>query len=62
MGYPRDGIAIFMSFLVVYLLNYIEGGVNNTAILIAVFSLITLTLFIWNELHVKNPLLKLNIF
>ena len=49
-------------FSVVYLLNYIEGGVNNTAILIAVFSLITLTLFIWNELHVKNPLLNLNIF
>jgi len=49
-------------FSVVYLLNYIEGGVNTTAILIAVFSIVTLILFIWNELHVKNPLLNLNIF
>ncbi len=49
-------------FSVVYLLSYIEGGVNITAILIAVFSIITLILFIWNELHVKNPLLNLNIF
>ncbi len=49
-------------FSVVYLLNYIVNGVDATAILIAVFSVITLILFIWNELHVKNPLLNLNIF
>lgn len=49
-------------FSVVYLLNYIENGVNTMAIIIAVFSITTLALFIWNELHVKNPLLNLKIF
>ena len=62
MGYPGTVLQFSCLFSVVYLFNYIEGGVNSTAILIAVFSIITLTLFIWNELHVKNPLLNLNIF
>lgn len=49
-------------FSVVYLLNYIENGVNLTAVLIALFTVSTLLLFIWNELRAKNPLVNLKLF
>ena len=49
-------------FSVVYLLNYIENGVNLTTIFIALFTVTTVFLFIWNELRVKNPLISLKLF
>ncbi|MEN6573121.1 MFS transporter [Methanobacterium aggregans] len=49
-------------FSLVYFLNYIENGLDTTALLIAGFSFTTLVLFIWNELHAKNPMLNLKIF
>lgn len=49
-------------FSVVYLLNYIQKGVDMTALLIAAFSFTTLALFIWNELHAKYPMMSLKLF
>lgn len=49
-------------FSVVYLLNNIENGLNSITMILTVFSIVTLILFIWNEQHVNNPLLNLNIF
>lgn len=49
-------------FSMVYLLNYIQKGIDTTALLIATFTFTTLVLFIWNELRAKNPMLNLKLF